>query len=100
MDLRETEKKQGIKLQIKQKQTRSPKKRRSLVSQGQTQKRVGAANERRKTRESITARTSTNQQRETAKMWFKYPASKAGIHTLARNPRIARIQSLRGAYIN
>ena len=30
MDLRETEKKQGIKLQMKQKQTRSPKKRRSL----------------------------------------------------------------------
>ena len=30
MDLRETEKKQEIKLQMKQKQTRSPKKRRSL----------------------------------------------------------------------
>ena len=68
MDLRETEKKQGIKLQIKQKQTRSPKKRRSLRWLVKREKELAAAEkwQKKNTAHSDPARTNSERPRRRA----------------------------------
>ena len=65
MDLRETEKKQEIKLQIKQKQTRSPKKRRSLRWLVKREKELAAAEKwQKKTQLTLTQHEPTAKDRE------------------------------------